>query len=181
MHSCITNIHKLILSAWMWMVAGSIKLKNTKWCYFGKVRASIVNGSVAGFPSILPILVKMRIIAAFLCFFLFVLASGTVSYIYLMWTNYWIRVQSMETKYSAKQSQRLSGNHQRRNVLHRHQKFDTPEKIPNAEKIGTKPKRPRFGRNYELEDITRKNIFLSELPEDKLLAHLRVYKDQLYS
>ena len=81
----------------------------------------------------------------------------------------------METKYSAKQSQRLSGNHQRRNVLHRHQKFDTPEKIPDSEKIGTKPKRPRFGRNYELEDITRKDIFLSELPEDKLLAHLRVY------
>ena len=87
----------------------------------------------------------------------------------------------METKYSAKQSQRLSGNHQRRNVLHRHQKFDTPEKIPDAEKIGTKPKRPRFARNNELEDITRKDISLSELPEDKLLAHLRVYKDQLFS
>jgi hypothetical protein len=55
------------------------------------------------------------------------------------------------------------------------------EKIPDAEKIGTKPKRLRFGRNYELEDITQKHISLSELPEDKLLAHLGVYKDQLYS
>jgi hypothetical protein len=67
----------------------------------------------------------------------------------------------MQTKYSAKQSQRLSGNHQGRNDLHRHQKFDTPEKIPDAES-GTKPKRPRFGRNYELEDITRKDISLPD-------------------
>ena len=40
----------------------------------------------------------MRLIGAFLCLFLVILVSGTVSYIYLMWTNYWIRVRAMETK-----------------------------------------------------------------------------------
>jgi len=124
----------------------------------------------------------MRIIGAFLCFFLFVLTSGTVSYIYLMWTNYWIRVQSMETRYSAKQVQRLSDNHPKRSVLHRRQKFDTAEDIAaDVDKVAVRPQRPRFGRNYALEDITKKDISLAELPQDKLLAHLRVYKDQLYS
>ena len=125
----------------------------------------------------------MRIIVAFLCFFLFILMSGTVSYVYLMWTKYWIRVQSMETKYSsAKQVQRLSDNHPKRSVLHRRrQKFDTPERMSDGEEIAPKPKRPRFGRNYALEDITKKDISLAELPQDKLLAHLREYKDQLYS
>ena len=120
----------------------------------------------------------MRIIAAFLCFFLFILTSGTVSYVYLMWTKYWIRVQSMETKYSsAKQVQRLSDNHPKRSVLHRRrQKFDTPERMSDGEEIAPKPKRPRFGRNYALEDITKKDISLAELPQDKLLAHLREYR-----
>jgi len=88
---------------------------------------------------------------------------------------------SMETKYSAKQVHRLANDHPRRNVLHRQQKFDTPEKIQVEAEGEAKPKRPRFGRNYALEDITRKDISLSELPQDKLLAHIRVYKDQLYS
>ena len=43
----------------------------------------------------------MKLFPAFLCFFLFVLGGGTISFVYIMWTNYWARVQAMETHYLA--------------------------------------------------------------------------------
>ena len=59
--------------------------------------------------------------------------------------------------------------------------MDTPDTIPESEVEEEPAARPRFGRNYNLEEITKKDISLAELPQDKLLAHIRVYKDQLYS
>ena len=115
----------------------------------------------------------MRIFPAFLCFFLFVLTSGTVSFIYIMWTNYWARVEAMETKYAAEAGLGNSRpGHRPPNSRHSLARID-------KEDVGE-----AFVRDVLTSRVvTRKkeSVPLSSLPLDKLLAHMKVYKEQLYS
>ena len=118
-------------------------------------------------------MVIMRIFPAFLCFFLFVLTSGTVSFIYIMWTNYWARVEAMETKYAAEAGLGNSRpGHRPPNSRHSLARID-------KEDVGE-----AFVRDVLTSRVvTRKkeSVPLSSLPLDKLLAHMKVYKEQLYS
>ena len=113
----------------------------------------------------------MRVFPAFLCFFLFVLFSGTISFIYVMWTNYWIRVSSLEARYAAppasRQAQRRAPNS--RHSLARVDKEDNGDPVVR-EVTDTKT----FAKKKEA-------ISLVDLPLDKLIAHMKVYKEQLFS
>jgi len=116
----------------------------------------------------------MRIFPAFLCFFLFILASGTVSFIYIMWTTYWSRVEAMETKYFAAAGLGPSRPGHRppnsRHSLARLDKEDVGEAMVRdiLTSSRTTPKKSD-------------SISLSNLPLDKLIAHMKVYKEQLYT
>ena len=99
----------------------------------------------------------MRLIATFLCFFLFVLASGTVSFVYLMWTNYWLRVQATETQYSFVARQAQAHRPRRRGP-------GRPADPPAA--AGPGPG-------------SRELAGLAGLPRDKLAAHISTYREQL--
>ena len=96
----------------------------------------------------------MRLIATFLCFFLFVLASGTVSFVYLMWTNYWLRVQATETQYSFVARQAQAHRPRRRGP-------GRPADPPAAAGPGPGSRE------------------LAGLPRDKLAAHISTYREQL--
>jgi len=116
----------------------------------------------------------MRLIAGFLCFFLLILTGGTISYIYIMWTNYWLRVTAIESGHMLRQVQRVDGD-TKRNVLHRHQRNRAGE-----EEVKDNGSRPRARQSYDLNQVTRADsAALASLPQDKLLAHLRVYRDQI--
>ena len=113
----------------------------------------------------------MRVFPAFLCFFLFVLFSGTVSFVYVMWTNYWARVSSLETRYSGPITSR-HGQHRPPNSRHSLARVD-------REDIGE----PMMREITDTKGLVKRKeaINLEDLPLDKLLAHMKVYKEQLYS
>lgn len=129
----------------------------------------------------------MRLIGAFLCFFLLILLGGTVSYIYLMWTNYWLRVQTMDAQYRAQQLYRvnykeLSGGKPRGVPRKISDKVADPTPVRQSQ---TNPQRPKFSGPYQkgadVVTVKPKRNLTQDLPKDKLLAHLKVYKDQIYS
>ena len=103
----------------------------------------------------------MRVFPAFLCFFLFVLFSGTLSFIYVMWTNYWARVSSLEARYN---------QHRPPNSRHSLARVD-------REDIG-EPVMREITKSFTKR---KEAINLEDLPLDKLLAHMKVYKEQLFS
>ena len=113
----------------------------------------------------------MRVFPAFLCFFLFVLSSGTVSFIYVMWTNYWMRVSSLEARYAAPPASHQT-KHRPPNSRHSLARID-------KEDIGE----PVVREVTDTKTFPRKKeaISLVDLPLDKLLAHMKVYKEQLFS
>ena len=118
----------------------------------------------------------MRIFPAFLCFFLFVLASGTVSFIYIMWTNYWARVASMESRYSAAMDLGIQRAGHRppnsRHSLARIDREDVGEAI--VRDIPASKARGEVRRAKE-------SMSWANLPLDKLLAHMKVFKEQLFT
>ena len=116
----------------------------------------------------------MKLFPAFLCFFLFILFSGTVSFIYIMWTNYWARIAVMETRNLAearvahpKAWQHRSPNS--RHSLARIDKDDVGEAIVRDVKAVPKviPK--------------KESVSWDSLPLDKLMAHITVFKEQLFT
>jgi cell division protein FtsL len=52
----------------------------------------------------------MRIFALFLCLFLLIISCGTLTYIYLLWNTYWIRVAKLseERNFMRQQQQQNS-------------------------------------------------------------------------
>jgi len=110
----------------------------------------------------------MRVIAGFLCFFLCLLTGGTVSYVYIMWTNYWTRVRTMDSSHVARQER--TGGELRRNVLHRQRR---PPGAPEEP-------RPRLHQPAPLHQVTRADpAVVWSLPQDKLAAHLTLYREQI--
>jgi len=108
----------------------------------------------------------MRFMGVFLLFFLILIMSGTISYIYLMWTNYWIRMKTYETRYFNKNAQGRSSG------LRKKSKLEIVTKTTISQDFN------------KTTTATRKNkvkINLSKLPKDKLMAHIRAYKDQILS
>ena len=118
----------------------------------------------------------MRIFPAFLCFFLFVLASGTVSFIYIMWTNYWARVAAMESRYSAVMDLGIQRpGHRPPNSRHSLARID-------KEDVGEAMVRDIPASEVRLENRRVKEaVVWASLPLDKLLAHMKVFKEQLYT
>jgi len=121
----------------------------------------------------------MKLMGAFLFFFLFVIVSGTISYIYLMWTNYWIRIKALEEHIHIPHRLHRVSDTADRQVLHRKPRYDTPEDLPVKE-LPSVRKRPRINLS-EASPAPKKKISLSKLPKDKLLAHLKVYKEQIHA
>ena len=118
------------------------------------------------------LLSTMRVFPAFLCFFLFVLFSGTVSFIYVMWTNYWLRVSSLEIRYAGPASSHHQTQHRPPNSRHSLARVD-------REDIGE----PVVREVTDTKNFAKKKeaINLDDLPLDKLIAHMKVYKEQLLS
>ena len=90
----------------------------------------------------------MRIFSLFLCTFLFMIFSGTVTYVYLLWNTYWDRVAKLSRDYPA---------------VHRR----APPRRTPATAAAAAP-----GASTTPFD-------LSGLPVDKLLTHVRHYKQQI--
>merc|ERR1719193_58709 len=109
----------------------------------------------------------MRFMGGFLLFFLILIMSGTVSYMYIMWTNYWMRVQSYDLKYFTK-------NNHPRGVINQKQKrkLNVENIVLNTTTL------PSVVKNSTSAPPKKKKvkINLSKLPKDKLMAHIRAYK-----
>lgn len=91
---------------------------------------------------------------------------------YIMWTNYWMRVQSYDLKYFTK-------NNHPRGVINQKQKrkLNVENIVLNTTTL------PSVVKNSTSAPPKKKKvkINLSKLPKDKLMAHIRAYKDQIYS
>lgn len=99
----------------------------------------------------------MRIFGLFLCLFLVLLFSGTLTYIYILWNSYWMKI----AKYSA---------------------FD--EAVAHNQRFS--PNRMNFGRQLVLPQNDENRPKKAEeaemdLPLDKLMMHVRHFKTQIIS
>eukprot|EP00088_Acartia_fossae_P005196 TRINITY_DN12277_c0_g1_i1.p1 TRINITY_DN12277_c0_g1~~TRINITY_DN12277_c0_g1_i1.p1 ORF type:complete len:422 (-),score=82.13 TRINITY_DN12277_c0_g1_i1:397-1662(-) len=107
----------------------------------------------------------MKFMGGFLLFFLILIMSGTVSYMYLMWTNYWLRMKTYEMRYFNKNTHSRSSSLRKKAKLEIVTKASIPKETNNKTTATTKKKKAK--------------INLSKLPKDKLMAHIRAYKDQI--
>jgi len=93
----------------------------------------------------------------FLCSFLFLMFSGTLTYVYLLWTTYWDRVAKISRDY--------------------HRYHQRPFKHPSQAKAVMNQQ-----HHQKMKDIggtTTPPFSLKDLPMDKLMHHVKHYKRQI--
>ena len=100
----------------------------------------------------------MRMFATFLCLFLLLLFFGTLTYVYIMWRHYWIRVEQLNRELERHNYHHAGGM--------------VRGKYPGGSGMGGAARR----RAEKSED---NHIVSAMIPEDKLLAHVEHYETQV--
>ncbi len=94
-------------------------------------------------------MLAMRLFATFLCFFLLLLVFGTLSYVYLLWRHYLIRVEKLQEEYE-------------RHEYHHGGAM-----------------RARHSEGRRKEDNDSSAMTYSTIPDDKLMEHVEHYETQV--